>query len=87
MLTLKAIRKTALYKALMRIPGVELMEIDKEIQAVTCCEAQVVLLDNCDMGAAFYWNLTPQGHYFWEELAYAQCDHHGVAPWKAIPCA
>lgn len=77
MLTLKEIRKTKLYKALMEIPGVELMEIDKELQAVDSTKACNL---DCDLMqgrllAAFTWSDSPQGHYFWLELHRAKVGH------------
>lgn len=73
MLTLKAIRKTGLYKALMRIPGVELMQIDNELQAVSATTGWLDF-ESSDLASAFYWPTAPQGLDFWLELSVAQTE-------------
>lgn len=91
MLTLKAIRKTALYKALMEIPGVELMEIDKELQAASSKPRAGVDMGDAHLDSAMLWYHTPQGYHFWGELFCAQDDHaadlrrKGFT--KAVACA
>ena len=69
-MTLKAIRKTPLYKALMCIPGVELMEIEKELQAVDVVGHRLGGVDftQSQLDIAFVWSIAPQGFHFWAEL-------------------
>ena len=74
MLTLKVIRKTVLYKALMEIPGVELMEIDKELQAAATTTAVEWDISR-NVSGAFMWDASPQGHHFWAAVSTAQKLH------------
>lgn len=73
-MNLKDIRKTPLYLALMKVPGVELMQIEYELQAVVVAGVSP-MFDEVDLSGAFRWEEAPQGFHFWIELWDAQADH------------